>query len=283
MRIVATCVAVALAGCAQQASRSSSPDAPASLAAAESAFAAHSVREGMRAAFLAHFASDGVFVRDGWTNSNAYLAGRPDPPIVLDWRPIHVEVGASGEIGLSTGPWRLASKAKPDRPSAFGQFVSVWKRDPGKPWQVAVDLGIAHPDPSLWDARLETVVVTAGSTPPALDLAQAEERFARDAASGVRSAYASHGSERLRFYRNATPPAVGKAAALASFAMTEARLVWTVEASETSRSNDFGYARGRYALASAPATPLGYYLRVWRIEGGEWRIALDVTNPAPGP
>lgn len=258
-------------------------DAPASLAAAESAFAAHSVREGMRAAFLAHFSDDGVLVRDGWTNSNAYLAGRPDPPIVLDWRPVYAEVAASGEIGLSTGPWKLTSKAKPDAPPAFGQFVSVWKRGPGKPWQVAVDLGVSHPGPALWDERLETAVVAAGSAPPALDLAKAEERFARDAASGARSAYASHGSERLRFYRNAVPPAVGKAAALASSGMTEERLVWTIEASETSRSNDFGYARGRYALASAPSTPLGYYLRVWRLERGEWRIALDVTNPAPKP
>src|SRR6202162_2571913 len=110
MRIVATFVAIALAGCAQHASRSSSLDIPAPLAAAESAFAAHSVREGMRAAFLAHFADDGVLVRDGWTNGNAYLAGRPDPPIVLDWRPVLAEVAASGEIGLSTGPWKLTSK-----------------------------------------------------------------------------------------------------------------------------------------------------------------------------
>jgi ketosteroid isomerase-like protein len=283
MRTVATFAAIALAGCALQASRSSSEHVPACLAAAESAFAAHSVRAGMRAAFLAHFADDGVFVRDGWTNAKAYLAGRPDPPIVLDWRPVHAEAAASGEIGLSTGPWRLTSKARPDAPSAFGQFVSVWKRDPGKPWQVAVDLGISHPQPSLWDERLETVVVAAGSRPAGLDLAKAEERFTRDTASGVRSAYASHGSERLRFYRNAAPPAVGKAAALASSAMTEETFVWTIEAIETSRSNDFGYARGRYALASAPAMPLGYYLRVWRLERGEWRIALDITNPAPRP
>jgi hypothetical protein len=283
MRIVATILAMAAAGCAQQASRSPSMDVPASLSAAESAFAAHSVREGMRAAFLAHFAADGVFIRDGWTNAKAYLVSRPDPPIVLDWRPVYAEVAASGDIGLSTGPWKLTSKASPDAPGAFGQFVSVWKRDPGKPWQVAVDLGISHSQPSLWDERLETAVVVAGNPRAPLDLAKAEERFSRDAASDVRSAYASHGSERLRFYRSGSPPAVGKAAALASSAMTEARLVWTVEASETSRANDFGYARGRYALASAPATPMGYYLRAWRLERGEWRIALDVSNPIPKP
>jgi len=46
---------------------------------------------------------------------------------------------------------------------------------------------------------------------------------------------------------------------------------------------ELGYARGRYARASDPATTLGYFLRVWRREAGGWRIVLDVANPAPPP
>src|SRR3954469_11663458 len=76
-----------------------------SLAAAESAFAAHSVREDMRTAFLANFADDGMFVRNGWLVSNTYLAGQKAPPIVLDWKPVYTEIAPSGELGLSTGPW----------------------------------------------------------------------------------------------------------------------------------------------------------------------------------
>ena len=56
--------------------------------------------------------------------------------------------------------------------------------------------------------------------------------------------------------------------------------VWRVEASETARSADFGYARGSYAAASAPDKPLGYFMRVWRFEPPAWRIVLDVVNPA---
>ena len=281
---LAAALALALAGCAgipSQTASMQSADA-ASLAAAETAFAAHSVREDMRAAFLAHFAEDGVFVRNGWTNANAYLAGRPAPPIVLDWRPAYTEVAASGEMGLSTGPWKITSKAKPEAPPAFGQFVSVWKRMPGKPWKVAVDLGISHVEPSLWDAALETAAAPAPGQAAAIGIAAAEERFARDALElGARAAYERHGSQRLRLYRDATPPALGKAAALASGAIGAEKLAWRVEASEVSRAGDFGYARGAYASAAGAAKPLGWFLRVWRLEAGEWRIALDVTNPAP--
>ena len=104
-------VALAATACAMPVTQ---PDPPESLAAAETAFAAHSVREDMRAAFLAAFADDGVFVRDGWAVSNTYLKDRPAPPIVLDWRPVYTEVARSGELGLSTGPWKITSKEKPD-------------------------------------------------------------------------------------------------------------------------------------------------------------------------
>ena len=110
MRVASAFFALVAAGCATPMTPTDSTDAPVSLAAAETAFAAHSVREDMRAAFLAHFADDGVFVRDGWTLSNAYLAGQPAPPIVLDWRPVYTEVARSGELGLSTGPWKIVSK-----------------------------------------------------------------------------------------------------------------------------------------------------------------------------
>lgn len=256
-------------------------DAATSLAAAETAFAAHSVREDMRAAFMAHFAADGVFVRQGWTVAIGYLAARPAPAIVLDWRPQHVEVAASGELGLSTGPWRLTSRANPAAPPAFGQFVSVWRREPGRPWKVEVDLGIGHPEPTLWDRPLEAVSVRGEVARGAAGIRGAEERFAADARASLRSAYAKHGAHDLRFYRDGRAPALGKQAALAGGAMPDAAWTWTIERIETSRANDFGYARGSYAAAGAPAVPLGYFLRVWRVEAGEWRIALDVVNPPP--
>jgi len=272
--------ALALAACATAPMTKS--DAPTSLAAAETAFAAHSVREDMRVAFLAAFADDGVFVRNGWTVSNAYLKDRPAPPIVLDWRPVYTEVARSGELGLSTGPWKITSKEKPETPATFGQFVSIWRRADDGPWRVEVDLGIGHPQTALWDSTLAAHWVPGGT--PASGLSAAEQRFAAEAkAAGARAAYERNAASDVRFYRNGVAPLIGKSAALGSPAMTNDPLVWTVERLETARSNDFGYARGSYAAPADPQKPLGWYLRVWRVEGSDWRVILDVTNPAPPP
>ena len=270
-------LALALAACAHAPMTNEAPD---SLAAAETEFGRHSVREDMRVAFLANFADDGVFVRDGWMVSNDWLRSRPAPPIVLDWHPQYVEVAPSGEMGLSTGPWTITSKKDPSAPQAHGQFVSVWRREGAGPWKVAVDLGIGHPVRALWEAPLEARTAPTAAA-AAGDLAAAEARFSTEStARGLRVAYSAAGTEDLRFYRQGHAPVKGRLAALAAPAMTDERIAWTVERSETARSGDWGYARGRYARATSPDKVAGWYLRVWRREAGGWRVVMDVTNPA---
>lgn len=256
----------------------------ASLAAAETAFAAHSVREDMKVAFLAAFAPDGMLVRNGWVVSNDWMRAQAAPPIVLDWRPQYVEVAASGDLGLSTGPWRITSKAKPETPASHGQFVSIWRREGTAPWKVAVDLGISHPGDTLWSAPLESRQLPVPRSGPQSGIAQAEARFVADAqARGLRAAYAAHGADNLRFYRNGQAPTAQRAAALASEAMAGVVPTWSIDRVETARSGDLGYARGAYFAPAAPGVPSGWYLRVWRREGADWRIVMDVVQPAPPP
>jgi ketosteroid isomerase-like protein len=268
-------LALVIAGCATPASRPPA-DAPATLAAAETAFAAHSVRDGMRAAFLAWLAPGSTLFRNGPVDGPAEIARNPDPPIVLDWRPAFVEVSASGDLGLSTGPWRIRSKADPARPERFGQFVSVWKRPPGGDWRVWVDLGISHPGPALWDVPL-----AAGFSPQATGTAdgtieQAEGEFAKLArTAGHAAAYAALASPKIRIYRDGSAPFLGREAALASPA-TRGSAQWTLERHETSEAGDFGYAIGRFGPPGGAKE--GDFVRVWRRERGRWRIALDVVD-----
>lgn len=282
MKTLPLAAALALGACAHSPAPPAN-DIPASLAAAESAFAAHSLRTDMRQAFLAAFDADGVMPRGGWVVSNDFLKDRPAPPIVLDWKPVYVEASASGDFGLSTGPSKIISKSDAALPPRYGQFVSIWRRSPGGPWKVAVDLGVSHAEPSLWDQPLEAGFVPGPGAPAAAaGLAAAEARFTEvSAASGLPAAHSEMASPRLRFYREGTPPVLSKAAALASPALSPQRLAWTVERIEVAKAGDLGYARGRYAAAATPGTTLGWYLRVWRFEGGAWRVALEIVNDAP--
>lgn len=273
-------IAALVAACTTMPEPVPSPDAPATLAAAESAFAAQSVREGTRAAFLAWLAPEATLYRDGPVNGPAFVAANADPPILLDWRPVYVEVAASGELGLSTGPWTITSRKDPSAPARHGQFVSVWKRDPAGPWRVRVDLGITHPGAALSDAPLLAAATPQPGAASPVTIAQAEAQFAVQAnGSGDASAYATWASATVRLYRDGHAPFLGRAAALASPASRAARTAWIVEAHEASASGDLGYATGRYGPAGGATA--GHYLRVWRREPEGWRIAIDVENDLP--
>ena len=271
---------LALAGllAAACASMSQLHDDAASLAAAETAFAAHSVREDMRVAFLANFADDGVMVRGGWIVAKPYLEPRAAPPIVLDWHPAHVEVASSGEMGLSTGPWKLSPTGNVIGPPAYGQFCSMWRREGAGPWKVVVDIGIGNPQASFWDAPLELIDTPSGKPASGAGVEAAEKAFADLArASGAKAAYARYGAEHLRFYRDEMDPVVGREAALASPALVDA--AWVVEHAESARSGDFAYTRGHVTAPGNPAMITGHFMRVWRPVDGKWRIVLDVVQP----
>jgi hypothetical protein len=255
-------------------------DDAASLAQAERAFAAQSMRSDMVTAFLANFSDEGVLVNGGWARAQAALAGRPPPPIDLDWAPAHVEVAASGELGLSTGPWVRKSRKQPEAAAAHGHFVSIWRRADGEPWRVEVDLGISHPEPIAKPATVE-VAPPAAASEGGESLEHAEAAFVQASMrSGPKAAYEAYAADRLLFDREGHAPFRGKRAALASGGIEERPTFWLADARSVSRSDEFGYVRGTFADAAEPANVRGYFLRVWRREGAAWRIVLDVTNAA---
>lgn len=136
-----------------------------SLVAAERAFAQSSVEEGMKTAFLAALAPDAILFRPGPVNGVQLWTSRPESPAVLEWAPSFAELSGDGDLGFTSGPWSFRP-AKGQAPVAFGHFVSVWRRDVGRPWRVALDIGVSHADPGT---PPEAATVTPGPAHEAPD------------------------------------------------------------------------------------------------------------------
>ena len=119
-----------------------------SLVDAELAFARMGIERGVRAAFLAHFADDGVVFEPAPVKLRETWSARPAPadPLALKlaWKPAHAGVSHSGDMGYTTGPFTLSSTAQPDK-LRHGVFFSVWERKRGGAWQVVLDAGITTP------------------------------------------------------------------------------------------------------------------------------------------
>lgn len=263
-----------------------------SLASAESAFAAHSVATNMREAFLGVLAADAILLRPHPVNGRNFIEKGAVPPIELNWRPVFVYASAAGDLGYSTGPWRILPRNADGTlvstaHAQFGQFISVWQRQASGKWTLLIDHGIDHAQDELASSWLQTPAPVAHrSTAEALTRAEASfaETLARaDYATALRQAAAKD----IRVYRDATPPALGKLPDEAPYAAGfRTRNVRAAMA----QSGDLGYA----LIALTPATvtttatekesATAYALHLWRARAdGGLELVLDLRTNVPAP
>ncbi|HTM57550.1 MAG TPA: hypothetical protein VL123_03970 [Candidatus Udaeobacter sp.] len=121
-----------------------------SLAATERAFAAMSVEQGMKPAFLNYLGRDGLVFRRGIVNGRKVWEARKNATGTLNWAPEFAEVAGNADLGWTTGPWEYKPPAGNDQPD-YGTFVTVWGRpiefvkEQDRVWRVVIDMGISHP------------------------------------------------------------------------------------------------------------------------------------------
>jgi ketosteroid isomerase-like protein len=260
------------------------------LVAAEREFSARSVGKGMKDAFLAYLAEDGVLFRPTPTNGKRAWEARENPKGTLTWEPTFAEVSHAGDLGVDSGPWEYRLPGEPAPPPLYGHFVSVWKRTPPGPWKVVVDLGVSHAKPDTGGLGGGNVVegpyhdkLTSGST---LDLRKLDGEYS-DATrqKGIGSAFAAIAAPDVRLHREGWQPIVGLKAARAEMDSFPGSLRFLTQGNRLAVSRDLGYSYGiaeRFDNPDQPASDSLVYLHVWRQNPDRsWRLSLAVLNPLP--
>jgi ketosteroid isomerase-like protein len=264
------------------------------LFAAERAFAKDSTERGIRAAFLDHFASDGLDFRPDPGIMRERMLKRPAPAdplaLLLDWSPKAGAVARARDFGYTMGPYSLTNQRDATAPPRYGYFFSVWKRENGV-WRVALDAGVstpAAPPPESLAAASEATgrgssLLLAGSSGRGSDALLALDRVARslDPDPAEAASYFELLANSVRILREGSYAVVGADAARKALAASGRRVVWTPGGAGASASDDFGYTYGRYVrfIGSAEEAS-GYYVHVWQREAsGAWRITVDVQLP----
>jgi ketosteroid isomerase-like protein len=268
-----------------------------SIVEAERGFARLSVEQGTRAAFIENLADDSVIFRPEPVNGKKWWSERPSRPGVLSWRPIFADVSRAGDLGYTTGPWEFREKSVEDKPVAFGQYVTIWKRQATGAWKVAVDLGTSNPQPTAEQTPAPEVKFPAdngaGKRPkPKIDeaavrtalLKMEDEYSKRVATKKTLDAFLSFLADDVRVFRTEAFPAAGKEAARSLLQAKPGVLIWQSAKADVSLSGDMGYTYGSYELKAADGKGVesGNYLRIWKRQvEGKWKVVLDILNPVP--
>jgi ketosteroid isomerase-like protein len=266
-----------------------------SLVETERAFAKASHQLGTQPAFLAFIANDGILFRPTAVNGKRWLVSNPPPASnkrsLLHWWPTYADISESGDLGYTTGPWEFKPDISDPKPSAYGNFVTVWKKQLDGSWKFVIDLGISNPQPLNASAVLETPKPRSNKKSSKLEasamrasLIKRDWQFSTEAqADGWRSAFWSFAIDDVRLLRNDRFPFVGKDAIKDGIGKVKYTWISQPDFGDISRSGDLGYTYGTYELGSDKSEKVekGNYMRIWRSDNGEWKIVLEVTNPLP--
>jgi ketosteroid isomerase-like protein len=244
----------------------------------EQAFSKMAQDKTIRDAFMTFIADDGLLFRPGAVNGKKWMIEHPVPPSdkrpVLLWQPAYAGMAASGDMGFTTGPWEAKNDIKDEKPSGYGHFVTVWKKQADGSWKFVVDLGISHPQSGGPQTLWTPPATSKKETFKPVDLPGARKSLLdRDQAYEI-AAFADYASPDVRLYRANSLPFIGREASLAALAKTTGQVKWHPIAADVSQAGDLGYTHGTYEAANER----GSYVRIWRRENGQWRIVMDVTN-----
>lgn len=270
----------------------------AELAEVEKSFAAMSVQEGMRKAFIHYFADNGY----NFDSREDPIRPRLDfpklppqtgsPRYQLDWFPVYTEVAAAGDMGFNTGPYRVLDN-RGENPTSHGYFFSVWERQSDGNWRVTVDIGTGSTVPGAEQQRLTwTAPAPSGyiaSVPVEnsreIDVLRQHESTFADALAdnGLAKGYRMYLHGEAHLHRDGIFPITVTRDIIHYLNVSQGTLSWRPTLVKVSTSGDLGYSWGKYSSGDPKAR--GHYCHVWKRNAkGEWKLVADIQYPVtPAP
>jgi len=258
------------------------------LVQAERDFATAAAARGTRDAFLEFLADDGILFQPGPVNGKKFWTERQPRKGLLSWEPIFADVSRAGDLGYTTGPWEFRPNGPDDKPVAFGQYFTIWKKQADGSWKFVLDRGVVSEKPfaskilqfPLHDEESTSEAKFNVEEGRAL-LRKLEKDFSDQSVTNGLPAFDAYLAEDVRLLRENTAPVLGKNEALNLVSARMGRLSWTPAVADISASGDLGYTYGVFEFKSGAAVvEHGSYVRVWKKQG-KWRVVVDVMSPDP--
>ncbi len=253
-------------------------------------FAKAAATKGTRDAFLEFLAEDGILFQPGPVNGKKFWTERQPREGLLSWEPIFADVSRAGDLGYTTGPWEFRPNGADDKPVAFGQYFTIWKKQNDGSWKFVLDRGVSSEKPFATKILLFPLNDEDSSFSGKIDieggraaLTNVETEFSlRSVKSGAPDAFDFFLAHDARLLRENVAPAVGKNAALSLVSARLGTLSWQVTTADISTSGDLGYTYGVFEFKSGTAAPeRGSYVHVWKKQNGKWKVVMDIMSPDP--
>ena len=290
----AIAIAVLAVSCGAATTRSRAQTAPGvradqphlqAMTTAEREFSRLSTQRGMKEAFLTFLADSGVIFRPTATNGKKAWSARNNPATTLSWEPALGEMAFSGDLGMSSGPWKLTFPPDAKQPAVHGRFLSMWARQADGSWKVVADIGVSHEAPYRTSGVMFVpgpVHSAPGPVKEKTSMAALDHAIGANGGRGLGYSYRRIVTDDFKLLREGYFMYDRAADGLAAIDSLAGRFAYTNQGAGVSKAEDLAYSYGiaeRFAPGSSSPTDTTVYFHVWRRIPSGWRVAMAVLNP----
>lgn len=253
------------------------------VVAAERNFAATAAARGLKTAFLENAADSAIVFGARPVNAKKLWERIPESDALLAWQPVWADVSASGQMGYTTGPFAFSAD-RSSAPGSFGEYVTIWKKQPDGAWKFVIDIGVRHKKTTFRETA-ELVIARQGAKKRGKEASWIElENDLVDflKRSTTAKAYRKFAAPEIRFLREVSLIDGGQNPADDTGSKQNTKLALTPLGGEATA--DLAYAYGEYQLTDpAKKAEKGFYLHIWKRENKGWRVVLDLQQALPEP
>ena len=250
---------------------------------AELAFAKLAEEKGIRTAFLASLTEDARVFTPRMISAKAQYGPEPGDSGHLVWYPEAMGIAASGDLAWSLGPWTYAMK-KGGPVLVNGHFLSMWQKQADGAWKVEADIGVPHGAPETPARRFEAgkgASAPGRALPPDATVALRQKEAALSAAWRLKggTVLVPELAREARLLRPRAFPLGETAAIQRALEADRPGSTWEVPRVHVAPSGDLGWTCGETGPDDQGRT--ASFLRVWILEGADWKVLFDVRLPHP--
>jgi ketosteroid isomerase-like protein len=241
------------------------------LVQAEEKFAAYSVANSTKEAFLKFADSSGIVFDNGKpVNAIEIWNKRENRPGKLNWWPEYAVIAASMDFGYTTGPWAFSIN---DTVKVNGYYITVWHINNKGEWKFLVDLGVnGSCDFAVLDKTISKIDVRNEDAESSLK--QVEQDLIANYSKNGKASYNNVLSSSSILYRNRMCKAVSEQQHKIVLDSLPLKIQYTINGEGVASTGDIGYTYGTTIIRSKTDN----YLRIWRREKDGWKIAVEVLR-----
>ena len=185
-------------------------------------------------------------------------------------------------MGYTVGSYQQHNTTAEEKPSSFGSFVTLWKKQDDNSWKVAIDIGIPHDEVIANTANVTEIYPVFKPYELKNQMVLAErmvfmkDHFYWKNAKSSLNPFEPHLAQNIRIYRKNFKPIIGKENAKVFLKkMYNKNLIYTGLKAISSNAGDLVCVYGVISGAGKS----GSYLRIYKQEAKDaWKIVVEMVD-----